>query len=107
MFALKEQVSEMINAAREIINTHEQLKAAGGGVAIQVCYSGIRERYVYGWSVYRVGPDGKQIDTDPNAHWSDYGKKVFRGEGKSFSRAPAQRLRAGEAMGCRTGLVRR
>lgn len=70
--------------AVEVINTHEQLVRSGGGVAITLHYSGARREYVYGWSVYRVNADGKQVVTDPNAHWSDYGKKVFRGEGSSF-----------------------
>lgn len=62
---------------REIINTHDQLRAAGGGVAILPSYTGTRTQYFYGWAVYRLNAEGKQITTDPKAHWSDYGKKVF------------------------------
>jgi hypothetical protein len=61
----------------EIINTYQQLRAAGGGVAITPSYNGIRTQHFHGWAVYRVNAEGKQIVTDTNAHWSDYGKKVF------------------------------
>lgn len=60
-----------------IINTHDQLKANGGGVAIVPTYTGVRTIHPYGWGIYRVGKDGKAIPTDPNAHWTEYGKKVF------------------------------
>lgn len=59
----------------EAINVHEQLRLAGGGVAIVLSYGGIRTQYVDGWSIYRVGLDGKQISTDTNAPWYCYGKK--------------------------------
>lgn len=62
---------------REIINTYDQLRAAGGGVAIVPSYSGTRTKYFYGWGVMRVNGAGKQVITDTDAHWSDYGKKVF------------------------------
>ena len=60
-----------------VINTHDQLLLNGGGVAIVPSYGGTRTRYFYGWAVYRINKRGSQIVTDPNAHWSDHGKKVF------------------------------
>lgn len=62
---------------REIINTYDQLRAAGGGVAIVPSYSGTRTQYFYGWGILRVNDKGKQVITDPAAHWTDNGKKVF------------------------------
>jgi hypothetical protein len=56
-------------------NTHEQLTLSGGGVAIVTSYGGIRIQHVDGWSIYRVGPDGKQVPTDTSAPWYCYGKK--------------------------------
>ena len=73
-------------------NTHEQLKAAGGGVAIVPSYTGGRTQYFRGWAVYRLNGQGKQVVTDPSAHWQDYGKKVFstmQAEGST----PAERSR--------------
>lgn len=77
---------------REIINTYDQLRAAGGGVAILSSYTGTRTQYFYGWAVWRVGANGKQIVTDPKAHWSDYGKKVFSATGAAGA-TPAERSR--------------
>lgn len=74
----------MAEEVKMAINTHQQLTLAGGGVAITLHYSGARREYVYGWAVYRVNGKGQQIITDPNVHWADYGKKVFRGEGINF-----------------------
>lgn len=62
---------------KEIINTHDQLVAAGGGIAICPAYSGAREMHRNGWNVYRVGEKGDRIATDPNAHWTDHGEKRF------------------------------
>jgi hypothetical protein len=62
---------------RDLINTHDQLRAAGGGVAITVAYSSGRETYVSGWHVYRLGPDGKQIVTEAKGHFWDHGCKWF------------------------------
>ncbi len=76
----------------EIVNTHQQLVAAGGGIAIVTHRGGARSDYVAGWGVYRVGPDGKKIDTNPNAPWYDYGKKVFLNS--SFSGSFHERSRA-------------
>ena len=75
----------------ETINTHDQLRRAGGGVAIMPSYVGVRTQYFYGWAVYRVGPDGKAIPTDPNAHWTNHGKKVFSKLSQQNGLTPAQR----------------
>lgn len=77
---------------REIVNTHDQLVAAGGGVAIMPAYTGTRTQYFYGWAIYRVNEHGKQVVTDPKAHWSDYGKKVFSTLGQKGN-TPAERSR--------------
>lgn len=59
-------------------NTHDQLRLAGGGVAIIASYSQGRDSAFNGWSVYRVGADGKQIDTaGKDAPWYHCGKKYF------------------------------
>lgn len=63
--------------AREIINTHDQLRAAGGGVAIVPASLPGRSPYQYGWAVYRVNAEGKGLVTDKDAAWYEYGKKVF------------------------------
>lgn len=76
----------------EVVNTHDQLKRAGGGVAIMPSYLGARERFFYGWAVYRINERGKQIVTDPEAHWANYGQKVFRAMGqKGDTRAERSR----------------
>lgn len=75
-----------------IINTYDQLRAAGGGVAISPSYTGARTEYFYGWAVWRVGADGRQIVTDPKAHWADYGKKVFSTT-QAGGTTPAERSR--------------
>ena len=65
-----------------ILNTHDQLTAAGGGVAIIPNYGGSRSTYQNGWAIYRVNAAGQQLITDRSAHWSDFGKKVFCGGDK-------------------------
>lgn len=67
----------MSDDRRAIINTHDQLSAAGGGVAIMVSYGGIRDRYVDGWIVYRLSGSGKAIATNPKAAWYHDGHKWF------------------------------
>lgn len=72
----------------DAVNTHDQLKRAGGGVAITVARGGARSDYVSGWYVYRIDADGKQIPTNPDAPWYDYGRKWFSNtgaQGSSFS----------------------
>lgn len=79
--------------SREIRNTHDQLMAAGGGVAIMPAYTGTRTMYRNGWVVYRLAANGKQIVTDPKAHWADYGKKWFS-ESLQPNRATVKEARA-------------
>lgn len=62
---------------KAIVNTHDQLVAAGGGIAILPAYSGARSEYRNGWKVYCVSGAGVQVSTDPTAHWTDYGCKRF------------------------------
>jgi hypothetical protein len=61
---------------QRIINTYDQLRAAGGGVAI--CYHPAESRACRpaGWGVIRVHR-GKLVITDPHAHWSEHGIKTF------------------------------
>ena len=70
---------------RSIINTHDQLVAAGGGVAITPSRTVGREPRVSGWAIYRVNAAGKQVVTDKDAAWYDQGCKVFL-----FFSAPAR-----------------
>jgi hypothetical protein len=63
--------------SRQPINTHDQLVATGGGVAITRAYSPGRDHRVCGWSVYRVDARGRRLVTDKSASWYDYGSKVF------------------------------
>ena len=63
---------------REIINTHDQLCAFGGdriAILFSAQISGRACRSA-NYSVYRV-VDGKELITDPKAHWRDYGHKAF------------------------------
>jgi len=75
----------------EAINTHEQLKLSGGGVAIVLSYGGIRTQYVDGWSIYRVDSNGKQISTDTMAPWYCHGKKWISSTNLSGTFAERQR----------------
>lgn len=68
------------------INTHDQLVAAGGGVAIVPAYTGARSNYRNGWHVYRVNVKGQPLVTDKTAHWTDHHRKHFP---DGFSRAEA------------------
>jgi len=61
-------------SARRIINTYDQLVAAGGGVAIS--YQPSDRMAVAGWRVFRVA-NGKIVATDPKAHFLDHGQKTF------------------------------
>jgi len=71
----------------EICNTHGQLVAAGGGIAIMPAYVGTRTEYRSGWKVYRVDAAGARIATDPTAHWTDYGCKRFHESDKTRAEA--------------------
>jgi len=62
---------------REIINTHDQLIAFGGGVALLKAHGGIRTKYVSGVLVYRVNAKGHEVVTDPKAAWYHYHRKHF------------------------------
>ena len=77
---------------RDIINTYDQLRAAGGGVAIVPAYTGGRTQYFCGWAIYRLSIAGKQLITDPSAHWQHYGKKVFSTLGAAGT-TPSERRR--------------
>jgi hypothetical protein len=76
----------------EAVNTHDQLRKAGGGVAIVPTYTGTRTQWPYGWGIYRIDANGQHIVTDPKAHWSNYGKKVF--SHSNHQGTPAERKRA-------------
>ena len=60
---------------RDIINTHDQLTRAGGGVAIM--YRARGKLIVPGWIILRVDALGQSVVTDERAHWTEYGRKVF------------------------------
>lgn len=62
--------------SRGIINTHDQLVAAGGGVAITRATSGGRDSFFAGWHVYRI-VNGRAVKTDPDSAWYDGGMKSF------------------------------
>ena len=63
---------------RKIYNTHDQLVAAGGGIAITYQgYGGSRSMQYPAWHIYRVNAAGVKIVTDSKAHWMDYGQKRF------------------------------
>ena len=82
---------------RSIINTHDQLRALGGGVAIVVSYGGGRDTHVDGWCVYRVDARGQRLVTDKDAAWYRNSLKWFpldSGLGLSFAE---RRTRAAEA----------
>jgi hypothetical protein len=80
---------------REIINTHDQLVAAGGGVALIYLASTAGQRGGMGarFHVYRIGADGRQRVTDPNAHWSDSHCKTFH----VFVKSREEQLAAAQA----------
>jgi len=61
-----------------IYNTHYQLVAAGGGIAIiYQGHGGARSMQYPAWRVYRVNARGVKLATDPTAHWMDGGCKRF------------------------------
>lgn len=61
----------------DIINTYDQLTAAGGGVALVVARSEGRDNYVKGYRVIRINDCGQQLVTDPDAAWYDRQSKTF------------------------------
>jgi hypothetical protein len=66
-----------MSGAIRLINTHDQLTAAGGGPAITSIYTPGRDPVFCGWGVYRVNEHGKQVVTDAHAAWYNHGNKVF------------------------------
>lgn len=84
---------------REIINTFDQLRAAGGGVAISTAYLPGQSVHPYGWSVWRVNAKGKQVVTDPDAPWYAYGSRVFSFSGDKKAALEAAKAWAAEQFG--------
>ena len=78
----------------EIINTHDQIVAAGGGVAILTAYAPGISRRASGWSVYRVNADGKAIVTDSNAPFYAHGRKEFYYHNKETKEAALEEAKA-------------
>jgi hypothetical protein len=78
---------ERLHTERPIVNTHEQLAAAGGGVAIMKHHSQGRDARFDGWCVYRLDAKGLQIATDAKAAWYNNGKKVFHKLGRDATAA--------------------
>jgi hypothetical protein len=66
-----------MSETRRIYNTHGQLSAAGGGIAIVKSYGGIRDKFVDGWEIVHTGADRRPIPTDPKAPWYRHGAKWF------------------------------
>lgn len=62
---------------RAIVNTWDQLVAAGGGVAVSYHPANDRACMVASWTVFRVAADRREFVTDPKAHWTDNGRKAF------------------------------
>lgn len=60
-----------------ITNTHDQLVASNGGVAITPAQTQGRSPRFYGWTVYRIDAKGREVVTDCNAAWYNYGRKTF------------------------------
>lgn len=61
----------------EVVNTHEQLKLTGGGVAITRATSPGRQTCFCGWHIYRINAEGQKIVTDRDAAWYDHHQKTF------------------------------
>ena len=62
-----------------LTNTHDQLVAAGGGIAIMhtAHTSAGRGGGLGGWHIYRVDGRGLQINTEFYGHWANHGQKFF------------------------------
>lgn len=76
--------------ADRLINTFDQLVAAGGGCAIVTARSPGRTPRARGWSVYRINKSGQQVVTDPKAAWYEHGMKTFDWFGKTKAEAMAE-----------------
>lgn len=59
----------------EIINTWDQCVAAGGD-RIAIYYHTASKWRLPGWRVVRM-KNGRELRTDPKAHWEDRGMKTF------------------------------
>ena len=60
-----------------LINTWDQLKAAGGGVAVSYHANGGRTVLPPMWVVWRINAAGQQLQTDAKAAWYMRGSKGF------------------------------
>lgn len=68
---------------RAIINTYDQLRANGGGVAI--CYQArgdSRSLTSPSFVILRLDKNGRELATDPKAAWYDHGHKFFLVHGR-------------------------
>lgn len=73
---------------KKIFNTHEQLVATGGGIAITRNYTAGKRNKRNGWRVIKVNADGSQVPTNLDAAWYHYGQKAFMGKAmESLQRA--------------------
>lgn len=63
---------------RAITNTHDQLVATEGGIAIVPAHTPSRTRSKCGWAVYRVDAEGRAyVTAHKDAAWYDYGRMSF------------------------------
>lgn len=63
---------------REIINTYDQLKAAGGGIAICYCAQDTgRGGHPAYFSILKINRRGKEVQTNPRAPWYDHGRQTL------------------------------
>ena len=72
-------------AEREIINTYDQLRRAGGGIAIIAQHGGIRETYVDGWLILRLDAKGQKLITDKDAAWYHNGLRWIHADRAKYS----------------------
>jgi hypothetical protein len=75
---------------KEVINTHDQLVAAGGGIAITTCYTPGRRRRKCGYAIYRLNEKGQKMITDPDAAWYDNKMKTFNWAGNEKANVLAE-----------------
>lgn len=77
-----------------ILNTHDQLTVAGGGVAITRRAGNGRACVNPAFQVYRVNAAGKQLMTDPEAAWYDNFCKTFTFIGRPDVKAALEAAKA-------------